>query len=721
MKKMVSVAIAILIAFSGLVGIKSDLVVNAQDPQVGWLLDKPVSLYDATSNPNGWYEADNTTGARISSALKFHNNNTFFGDCHNTTVCAGTIDFGQDGFTKVGTSINCGIGEGVVNGWGLYINVLINGTMQNIGFVTLVGSADWEITFKDCEANLNTLGKSLRGQQNVYLYGYGNQHVKAVRFSWDMNKPVSLYNAVSNPNGWYQANGTTGERIDSALKFHNNNIFFGDCHETAACVGTIDFGQDGFNKVGAGINCGIGEGVVNGWGLYINVWLNGTMQNIGFVTLVGSADWEITFKNCSANLNALGKSLRGPQKIYIYGYGNQHVKNIRFGNIFPPPDESFGHQPVTVYADEDFKGVAQEFGLGDHNYAELTASAGIGNDTISGLRVAPGYKVTLFANANFSGSSIQLTSDDNLLTTFNDKTSSLRVEAVNPVDSTCIQINSYDNITKETILKTFAPRIWMASGETYWSSSVEWALPNLTRYYNTTEGKYCYTTTTPLGTPTTKLPFFSGNQASAVIYSFWTEKDYQNIDLSYWQYSPYNYGKVVLGQEFGNHVGDWEHITVRLTKFKYQGNFYLKPVMVCFPAHDFSNMYQWSEVTKINNTHVVAYSAKGSHGMWKDAGSHVYKDIVVAQLTDECSTGTAWDTWNTIKTFEYSALTRKGNAVGASVWPSYFNEDYTNPNSQCAWHWGNEENGSAFGQPILGKGPYGVEIHKVVTDYVALD
>lgn len=182
MKKILSVLIAILIVTSVLSGTEFDFFAKAQSTQIDWVTEKPVSLYNAVTNPNGWYEANSTTGVQINSVLKFHGNNTFFGDCHDTTAYAGTIDFGENGFTKVGASINCGIGDGVVNGWGLYINVFIDGTMKNIGFVTLVGTADWEITFNDSDANLNDLGKGLRGQQKVYVYGYGNQHVKAIRF-----------------------------------------------------------------------------------------------------------------------------------------------------------------------------------------------------------------------------------------------------------------------------------------------------------------------------------------------------------------------------------------------------------------------------------------------------------------------------------------------------------------------------------------------------------
>ena len=48
------------------------------------------------------------------------------------------------------------------------------------------------------------------------------------------------------------------------------------------------------------------------------------------------------------------------------------------------------------------------------------------------MKVTPGYKVTLYADDNFSGASLVLTSDVSLLdvSTWNDKVSSVKVEAV---------------------------------------------------------------------------------------------------------------------------------------------------------------------------------------------------------------------------------------------------------------------------------------------------
>lgn len=286
---------------------------------------------------------------------------------------------------------------------------------------------------------------------------------------------------------------------------------------------------------------------------------------------------------------------------------------------------------------------------------------------------------------------------------------------------TCLQVAAYDDATKAALLRTFAPRIWMAPRETCWASSVEWALPHLTRQYRSDAKAYCLQTIQPLRSPTSKLEFFQGDQSGAVLYAFWVEKDPGIVDLSYWQYCPYNLGKVVLGSEFGDHVSDWEHVTVRLEKLTRGGLNYLKPVKVAFSAHYFCNLYSWDSVRTIGATHVVAYCAKGSHGMWKEPGKHVYKNLVLARLADECGEGTAWDTWNCLHCFEYSPKTSHGRGLGAQDWPAYFNSDYSAENGGGAWYWGNAASRKFLGRPRLDHGPRGPEAHAALQSLSVLD
>lgn len=373
------------------------------------------------------------------------------------------------------------------------------------------------------------------------------------------------------------------------------------------------------------------------------------------------------------------------------------------------------HLPVILYTDADWWGTSKELNVGEYDVDVINTS--IGNDTLSSVRVLPGYKVTLYKDAGFNGSKVELTQDIYNLKSidFNDVVSSVKIEAVSPLDDTCIEISAFDDATMVSLLTEFAPRIWMAEGERYWASSIEFGREYLTRYFDQSLGKYALKTTEPLSSATAKQAFFSGDQENARCYAFWTDKAYNNIDLSYWQYCPYNFGKVVVGQEFGDHVGDWEHVTVRLSKFEYNGVTYVKPTMVALPYHSSINVYTWAEISKVEGTnHPIAYCAKESHGMWKDAGNHVYQNIVIAKLTDECSAGTAMDCWTILNTYEFSADTLTGRGLGATPWDTHFDADYDNPLSNSVYRWGNEGQGSVFGQSILSNGPHGPEGHNTL-------
>jgi hypothetical protein len=98
--------------------------------------------------------------------------------------------------------------------------------------------------------------------------------------------------------------------------------------------------------------------------------------------------------------------------------------------------------PVTVYKDCNYSGAAVSLAAGNYTLGQLNA-AGILNDDISSLKVAAGYKVTLYQNDNFSGSTLTLTGDDACLVdnSWNDLTTSLKVTANS--SSTVIQAEDY--------------------------------------------------------------------------------------------------------------------------------------------------------------------------------------------------------------------------------------------------------------------------------------
>lgn len=91
---------------------------------------------------------------------------------------------------------------------------------------------------------------------------------------------------------------------------------------------------------------------------------------------------------------------------------------------------------ATAYADPNFTGVSQPFGIGSYDIGQLT----VGNDRVSSIRVPIGMQVELFTDANYKGQSVIVSSDTADLKFFGDRTSSLIVKMTGttvPDDALC--------------------------------------------------------------------------------------------------------------------------------------------------------------------------------------------------------------------------------------------------------------------------------------------
>ncbi len=264
---------------------------------------------------------------------------------------------------------------------------------------------------------------------------------------------------------------------------------------------------------------------------------------------------------------------------------------------------------------------------------------------------------------------------------------------------------------RQELLVRHAPRVWMHPDEAYFPSSVEFAFPHMTRFADG-DGNHWVRSTAALNSPSDTLPFFAGDLANAPVYAYYADKGDDIVDLIYFFYYPYNRGKEVVDTIWGNHVGDWEHITVRLTR---QPDDTLTPVQVYLSAHSFGGIYEWAELEKVDTTHPVVYSAAGSHGVWSAPGDHVYMTIgeevlgvcvtlVCADLTDQAAAGTAWDTWDNLAGFDFVA---KEGLAGTS-WPVWMSDAFTDagaapatvPGGGPIFRWGNAEDCSTLGIDI---------------------
>ncbi|CAD6236170.1 GSCOCG00008084001-RA-CDS [Cotesia congregata] len=187
-----------------------------------------------------------------------------------------------------------------------------------------------------------------------------------------------------------------------------------------------------------------------------------------------------------------------------------------------------------------------------------------------------------------------------------------------------------------------------------------------------------------------------------------------HFHVTYWMFYPFSEGKAVcvldlgffgtwpipsvgglcLGQlkEYGNHVGDWEHMSLYFTGEDH-------PVAMYVSAHDAGAYYRYDvrsgtfiyesqetrkgifqkpifpeRVFTSSGSHPILFSAKGSHGLWTAPGKH--KFVRIPRLYDESGFGTPWPTWKNLE------LIPTENPSTAPSWMS-FTGKWGNPRSNC--------------------------------------
>lgn len=180
-----------------------------------------------------------------------------------------------------------------------------------------------------------------------------------------------------------------------------------------------------------------------------------------------------------------------------------------------------------------------------------------------------------------------------------------------------------------------------------------------------------------------------------------------HFHVTYWFFYPYNEGKevcflgkvpapLIFGSCFGrkktmgNHVGDWEHMSL-----SFQGQPY--PYEMFLAVHDTGVYYKYdvfkrifrydSQITRkaivqrakfppivrLSGGHPVLFSACGSHGLWAAPGEHRY--VRVPQLFDRNGYGTPWKTWEYLQFIHVTG-------VNLPHWIK-FEGKWGNPKSNC--------------------------------------
>ncbi len=256
-----------------------------------------------------------------------------------------------------------------------------------------------------------------------------------------------------------------------------------------------------------------------------------------------------------------------------------------------------------------------------------------------------------------------------------------------------------DAPTKFNLMHAYAPHVILAESERYFPSSVDWAMqPDRLIRFKNVDGKFWLKTAQNLTSPSQPdVPVFSGESDlnQVPVYAFWVQKE-NFFDITYFMYYPYNRGKEVAGTVWGNHVSDWEHVTVRL-------NLSLTPICIYMSQHSGGQTQYWPDVSKAYETHATVFSAWGSHGLYPDAGDHNYS----VGLNDVTSNGTDWYTWYRVETYDWQLK----QGLSPSVWPSWMSDRYGDDDSGAIYRWGNPHSGSPVpftsNEYQLGDGPTG--------------
>ncbi|KAJ4303564.1 Vacuolar protein sorting-associated protein 62 [Kalmusia sp. IMI 367209] len=115
------------------------------------------------------------------------------------------------------------------------------------------------------------------------------------------------------------------------------------------------------------------------------------------------------------------------------------------------------------------------------------------------------------------------------------------------------------------------------------------------------------------------------------------------VDAFWFFFYSYNLGNSVFNVRFGNHVGDWEHTTVR-----FQDGV---PKAVFFSEHSFGEAYTWDAVEK-SGKRPVGFSATGTHAMYATSGVHPYI-LPGGILHDVTDRGPLWDPTLNLYSFTY--------------------------------------------------------------------
>ncbi|KAL2831160.1 hypothetical protein BDW59DRAFT_7586 [Aspergillus cavernicola] len=125
------------------------------------------------------------------------------------------------------------------------------------------------------------------------------------------------------------------------------------------------------------------------------------------------------------------------------------------------------------------------------------------------------------------------------------------------------------------------------------------------------------------------------------------------VDAFYFYFYSYNQGNTVLGMEFGDHIGDWEHNMIRF----HDGS----PQAIWYSQHSRGQAFSYAATEKLGKR-PIAYSANGTHAVYSIASGHDHTipglNLPGGILVDQTDRGTLWDPALGAYTYSYARATQ---------------------------------------------------------------
>ena len=306
-----------------------------------------------------------------------------------------------------------------------YSDIIAKG-IKNDAISSLKVSSGYKVTLYDNEGFKGT-SKEFTGDAS-YVGNEINDKTSSIKIEkWDGSSSVT-YNTVKLSNGKYSIKSVANEKYVVAENGGSDPIVanrdnYSGSWETFYLInnddGTVSLKADANNK-------------------YVCAVLDEENQLVPRSESVGTwekfqiykiSDTEYGLKSAEngkyvkADLDNGGKLIAGSDSIA----GAWEAFNIeKLG------DETSSAK-ATFYENSNYSGWSVALSEGRYDYGTMI-SKGIKNDQISSVKVADGYKVTLYNDAGFAGSKKTLFTDASGLGDFNDKTSAIVIEKVEKAD-----------------------------------------------------------------------------------------------------------------------------------------------------------------------------------------------------------------------------------------------------------------------------------------------